>query len=105
MIGRVWHGYTTFDDADTYEKLLRDEIFTGIRDRNIKGFNGIQLFRRELETETEFMTIMWFDSLGSVTEFAGNDYEVAVVPAKARQILTRFDERSKHYDVRISDFN
>jgi heme-degrading monooxygenase HmoA len=103
MIGRIWHGFTTFDNADNYEKLLREEVFTGIKDRNIEGFNGIQLFRRQLESETEFITIMWFDSLASVAEFAGADYEIAAVPGKARKILTRFDERSQHYEVRISD--
>ena len=103
MIGRIWHGYTTFDNADNYENLLREEVFAGIKDRNIKGFNGIQLFRRRLETETEFITIMWFDSLASVADFAGADYEIAVVPEKARKILTRFDDRSQHYEVRISD--
>ena len=27
------------------------------------------------------------------------DYEVAVVPAKARVVLSRFDERSQHSEV------
>ena len=43
---------------------------------------------------------MWFDSIDSVRSFAGEDYETAVVPPKARKLLTRFDERSKHYDVK-----
>jgi heme-degrading monooxygenase HmoA len=103
MIGRIWHGYTTFENADAYEQLLRDEIFTGIKNRNIKGFDGIQLLRRQMESETEFITIMWFDSLSAVKEFAGLDYAVAVVPEKARKILSRFDERSQHYEVKISD--
>jgi len=62
MICRIWHGYTTFNNADTYENLLKDEIFAGIKDRRIKGYKGIQLLRRELEDETEFITIMWFDT-------------------------------------------
>lgn len=49
---------------------------------------------------TEFVTLMWFDSLDAVRAFAGPDYEVAVVPPKARALLERFDERSAHYDVR-----
>ena len=44
---------------------------------------------------------MTFDSLEAVAEFAGEDYEVAYVPAKARAVLARFDERSQHYDIRI----
>jgi len=46
---------------------------------------------------------MWFDSLDSVKEFAGNDYERAVVPEKAQKVLSRFDKKSRHYDVREED--
>jgi len=100
MIGRLWHGYTVPQNADTYENLLKEEIFIGIRERNIQGFQEIQLFRREIGNEVEFITVMWFDSIESVRAFAGEDYEVAVVPPKARALLSRFDERSQHYEVR-----
>jgi heme-degrading monooxygenase HmoA len=103
MISRIWHGYTTFENADTYEKLLTEEIFIGIKNRNINGYRGIQLLRRQLENETEFITIMWFDSLNAVAEFAGIDYENAVVPEKAQRVLSRFDKKSQHYDVIIQD--
>jgi heme-degrading monooxygenase HmoA len=101
MISRIWHGWTTRTDADVYEALLREEIFVGIKDRHIEGFRGIQLLRRELGDEVEFVTIMEFDSLDAVKAFAGEDYEVAVVPPKARAVLSRFDQRSQHYEVRI----
>ncbi len=100
MISRIWHGYTTRENADTYESLLKEEIFVGIRDRNIPGFQEIQLFRRQQEEEVEFITVMWFDSLDAVRLFAGEDYALAVVPPKARLVLKRFDARSQHYEVR-----
>jgi heme-degrading monooxygenase HmoA len=100
MISRICHGYTTPQNADAYETLLKEEIFTGIRGRNIEGFREIQLFRREMGAEVEFITVMWFDSLEAVRTFAGEDYEVAVVPPKARAILAHFDARSQHYEVR-----
>jgi len=100
MISRIWHGYTTLENADTYEALLKSEIFVGIHNRNIPGFQEIQLFRRNLEDEVEFITVMWFDSIEAVKAFAGKDYEVAVVPPKARGVLSRFDGRSQHYEVR-----
>ncbi len=100
MISRIWHGYTTRENADTYENLLKEEIFTGIRDRHIPGFREIQLFRRNQEEEVEFITVMWFDDLDAVRLFAGEDYALAVVPPKARLVLKRFDERSSHYEVR-----
>jgi heme-degrading monooxygenase HmoA len=101
MICRIWHGWTSPNNADVYESLLREEIFAGIKGRNIKGFRSIQLLRRELGGEVEFITIMEFDSLASVRTFAGEDYEAAVVPPKARAVLSRFDSRSQHYEVRI----
>ena len=100
MISRIWHGWTTPGNADKYEALLKEETFVGIQNRKIRGFNGIQLLRREVGHEIEFVTIMLFDSLDSIREFAGEDYEVAVVPKKARAILSRFDERSQHYKIR-----
>jgi heme-degrading monooxygenase HmoA len=100
MISRIWRGWTTPRDADAYEALLKAEIFTGIIERGISGFQGIDLLRRETDGEVEFATIMWFDSLLAVRTFAGEDYERAVVPTKARQLLLRFDERSAHYEVR-----
>ena len=100
MIGRIQHGYTTPENANVYENLLKEEIFIGIQDRNIPGFQEIQLFRRELTEEVEFITIMWFDDIESVRVFAGEDYEVAVVPPKARAVLAHFDERSQHYEIK-----
>jgi len=100
MISRIWHGWTTPENADTYEALLRGEIFEGIRGREISGYRGIHLLRRDLGGEVEFVTVMWFDGIEAVRAFTGEDYEVAVVPEKARAVLSRFDARSQHYEVR-----
>ena len=101
MISRIWHGWTTPENADAYDDLLREEIFVGIRARRIEGFHGIQLLRREVAREVEFVTIMRFADLEAVRQFAGEDYEAAVVPPKARALLARFDSRSQHYEVRV----
>jgi heme-degrading monooxygenase HmoA len=100
MISRIWHGWTRPANADAYESLLKTEIFEGIRDRQIAGYRGIQLLRRNVAEEVEFVTIMWFDSLDAVRTFAGEDYQGAVVPPKARALLSRFDARSQHYEVK-----
>jgi len=100
MISRIWHGWTTTSDADKYEMLLKEEIFIGIHNRHIRGFKGIQLLRRNVGNEVEFVTIMLFNSLDAIREFAGEDDEAAVVPEKARAVLSHFDNRSQHYEVR-----
>src|SRR5258708_33409025 len=99
MITRIWHGWTTPANAPVYENLLLSEIFTGIASRNIPGYRGISLCRRELGEEVEFVTIMWFDSIDVVRGFAGENYQVAVVPPKARALLLRFGPVSAHYET------
>lgn len=97
MIARIWHGWTTPQNADAYENLLKEKVFVGIGARNITGYLGVQLLRREIEQEVEFTTIMWFDSIENVKEFTGNeDYEEAHVPDAARALLSRFEARAVH---------
>lgn len=100
MIARIWHGWTTPANADRYETMLKQEIFVGIRGRQIPGFQSIRLLRRAAGEEVEFITLMMFTDIDAVREFAGADYEVAVVPEKARSVLARFDARSQHYELR-----
>jgi heme-degrading monooxygenase HmoA len=101
MIERVWCGWTSAENADTYERLLNSEIFPGIADRGVEGYRGIRLLRRSLPSgDVEFMTVMSFASWDAVRAFAGDDYERAYVPRRARAVLKRFDERSRHYEVR-----
>ena len=78
---------------------MRGQVIPGIEARGIAGFRSIDLVRRERDHDVEFMTLMWFDTLGSVKEFTGEDYETAHVPAQARAVLTDFDRRSAHYEV------
>ena len=103
MIARIWHGWTTPENADAYEALLRETIFPDIEAMEIPGYRGIDLLRRvpsEGSKEMEFITVMTFDSLDSVRSFVGEDYARAHVPAEARKVLSRFDERSQHYEIR-----
>ena len=45
-----------------------------------------------MESETEFITVMWFDSIDAVKKFTGEDFEKAVVPGKAQKVLSHFDK-------------
>jgi antibiotic biosynthesis monooxygenase (ABM) superfamily enzyme len=106
MIYRIWHGWTTPENADAYERIVQEEVFEMIAGKKIAGYRGIDLLRRESEGEVEFVTVMRFDSLDSVKAFVGEDYERAFVPPQARAVLKRFDERSQHYDhVRHIDYD
>lgn len=98
-IKRIWHGWTTPENADAYEDLLHREVFPGIEAREIPGYRCVELFRRDLGEEVEFMTVMSFDSLDNVIAFQGKDYEKAYIPEAARKLLKHWDERAGHYDA------
>ena len=97
-IKRIWHGWTTHDNADQYQDLLHSEVFPGIESREIDGYQSVELFRRNLGEEVEFITIMTFDSLQDVIAFQGKDYEKCYVPAPAKKLLKRWDQVAVHYD-------
>jgi heme-degrading monooxygenase HmoA len=97
MIGRLWRGWTSAENADAYESLLRAHVLPGIH--RVAGYRGAYLMRREVEEGVEFCTLTFFDDLDAVRAFAGEDYAVAVVPPEARALLSRFDATSLHYDV------
>ena len=99
MICRLWRGWTTPANADAYEQIVRGEVIPGIEAKRIPGFRHIDLMKRELGDEVEFQTLMWFDSLEAIKAFTGDDYAVSHVPAAARAMLSRFDERAAHFEV------
>lgn len=97
MIARMWHGWTTPENADAYETLLRSKILPGIH--KAAGCKGIRLLRRGRGHEVEFVTVLFFESLEAVKAWAGPNYDDAVIPEEAKALLKRARERSRHYDV------
>ena len=101
MIARIWHGWTKAVNARAYEQMLREEIFPAIASRKIGGYRGAELFIREDGDEVEFVTLLRFDSLDDVKQFAGADEGKPVIYPKAESLLIRMDERSQHYHIAV----
>jgi hypothetical protein len=99
MICRVWRGWTTPENAASYQDVLLESVIPAIEARRIPGFQQIDILRLDREQEVEFTTLMWFDSIDSVRNFMGADYTVSHVPAEARAVLARFDAQAKHLEV------
>ena len=79
-IKRIWHGWTTPENAEAYWNILRTVVIPGIEAKEIEGYRGIEVLRRDQEEEVEFLTIMAFDSIRSVIDFQGENYERSYVP-------------------------
>jgi len=102
MIARIWHGWTIPENANTYYQVLTEQVIPQIESYKMEGYRKIEVLRKEHSDETEFITIMYFDSLDLVKQFMGEDYEVAHVPEAAQKVLKRWDKRSQHYEVKKS---
>lgn len=104
MICRLWRGWTSPENAHAYQALLSGEIMPGIRAKNIPGLLAHQALKRETlgedgTPEIEHMTLIWFETLEDVKGFVGQDYTIANMPAAAKAILKRWDQRVLHFDV------
>jgi len=98
-IKRIWHGWTTLENADAYECIVQEQVFPGIEAKNIAGYRSIELLRRTAGDEVEFVTIMTFDNLQNVIDFQGENYEKCYVPDVAQAVLKRWDQTTLHFDA------
>jgi heme-degrading monooxygenase HmoA len=57
------------------------------------------LLRRDVEAGTEFQIVTVWDSFAAIRAFAGEQADVAVVPASVRAMMATCDERVLHYEV------
>jgi hypothetical protein len=100
VICRVWRGWTTLENAQSYDDYLQKELFPRLeKDLRPHGFRGYQLLRLNRGGEAEFMTMLYFESIKKVRAFAGENYETPVISAKARSLLSHYAERADHYQL------
>lgn len=98
-IKRMWRGWTTPEKAEAYWTVLRETVIPSIEARKIPGYRGFEVYRRDLGSEIEFVTIITFDSLDSVISFQGEDYARAYVPDAAQAVLSHWDSTCAHYSA------
>ncbi|HTP25689.1 MAG TPA: antibiotic biosynthesis monooxygenase [Anaeromyxobacteraceae bacterium] len=97
MISRHWRGLARPDRASDYEQHLREDTFPKLRE--MQGFLGASILRRQLASGVEYLVVSEWRSLESIAQFAGEDVEAAVVPANVRAMMIEYDSRARHYEV------
>jgi quinol monooxygenase YgiN len=99
----LWRARCAPEHAETYEALLLTKILPELDKAD--GCLGAYVMRRQAGNEIEFAVLHLFESLTAIKAFAGDNYEVAVVPAEARMLLASFDQTAQHFDVRARPDN
>jgi heme-degrading monooxygenase HmoA len=97
MIARVWHGATKPEHADSYESMLKPELLPGLS--KVAGYKGSYFLRRDLGHEVEFVTIIFWESLNALKAFAGENYEVSIIPEERKKYLSKHEDKAAHYEV------
>jgi hypothetical protein len=100
MIARLWKGWTTLENADAYERLLRETVLPGLQ--GIDGYRGGYILRQDGSDETEFAVLNLFDSLDAVRAFAGPEYMIPVFEPEARELLSKVEPIARHYEVKTA---
>jgi hypothetical protein len=106
MIARIWRGWTSHQNADAFEALVRNQTIPGILAKDIAGLREAQVWRLQRLGETEFTLMLWLDDMDAVRALAvargqpEEDYDKAVMTLTGRELLRRFDGKVEHYEVK-----
>ena len=117
MIARSWRATATRDGARRYEEHFRDAVLPDLR--TVPGFRTAYLMRRDAEADdataddataddgaaadadgtVQLHVLTFWDSMASVTGFAGETPGAAVVHPDALAVLLTFDRTVDHYEA------
>ena len=100
VIARIWKGWTTHENASIYEELFKNTVLPKVT-QGLDGYVSTNLLRREIGENVEFTTVFWFESLDAVKNFAGPNFEQAVVPEQVKALMSDYEETVHHHDVAL----
>ncbi len=96
MISRHWRGLAKQHYAEEYVKHLQSETFPGLKE--IAGFISASILRRNVNEGIEFLIVTNWESIAAIQEFAGRDFENAVVPENVKNMMVEYDRVVRHYE-------
>ena len=97
---RTWSGWTTPEKAPDYESFLVNEVFPAVKKKGVDGLEKVSISTRDSTAEVQFFLVLQFRSIDAVKKFAGEDYQQAYIPEKAKQLLSRYDKTAEHFELK-----
>jgi heme-degrading monooxygenase HmoA len=93
----MWRGWAPADTADDYQRHYETEVAAHLKE--VAGFQGARLLRRDEGEEVAFTSIAYFTDLAAVHGFAGDHPHRAVLAEAAREALSHWDDEVTHHEV------
>jgi len=100
-IARIWRGRTLASKADEYERYLNANGVAKIR--TTPGNRGVTVLRRTDGDKTEFEVISIWESIEAVKNFAGADYQKAVILPRDGEYLLEVEPNVVHYEILLDE--
>ena len=97
MIARIWHGKTSAANFEAYTELLK-QLAIPDYEKTI-GFKGLTFLRNIKNNEAHFNLITYWENIGVIKNFAGQDFEKAKYYPEDDNFLLEFEEKVQHYEV------
>jgi heme-degrading monooxygenase HmoA len=94
---RIWRGRTRRSDADAYETYMRATGLIGYLE--VEGNRGVHMTRRDIDGDTEFCLVSFWDSWDAVRRFAGVDPARAVFYPEDDRFLVERELVVSHYTI------
>ena len=101
MIVRQWRGLAKKDKEVKYIAHFHEEVLPTLR--QLAGFRGVTVLRREIEDGIEVTVLTRWNSLDAVKSFAGENAEVAVVAEAAQPCFSSYDKTVSHHEVLVEE--
>ena len=103
VIARVWHGKTTREKADEYEKYLAGAI---TKFPSIKGNLGYQMMRIDGGPDgkdyTEFQVVSYWESRDAIHAYAGADIQRTHDLPRDKEFLVGMEPYVRNYELRVN---
>jgi heme-degrading monooxygenase HmoA len=100
MISRHWTGLCKKEKADHYIQHLREDTFQKLG--QLEGFIRASILKREIADGVEFLIVTEWESLTAIKQFAGNNYDTAVVPESVQKMMVKYDNMVRHYEINFT---
>lgn len=102
MIVRRFTAKAAPDKALAYYAFFRNTLTAELR--KIPGHRGALVLSEAGRKNTKITVLTFWDSMESITRFAGADATHAVLEPEARALLASFDDEVTHYTVEVDTF-
>jgi heme-degrading monooxygenase HmoA len=97
MISRHWIGIVKADRVTEYLEHLDRTVMPNLQKN--AGLKNCYYLKRKVNEGMEFLIVTEWENVDAIINFAGLDYEKAVVDDYAKSLMVTFEPRVRHYPI------